>query len=156
MKEERFSWIMVCCSRITTLVLYMYVHNAESTLYVGHCLCDVGSWSVWRVIIDQEPSSGRSSQDGQLVSPLIILLLAGRGNTVGRIPHFLLLSYLPLPLSCHTTFITLLIDFLFSLCRRKIARCLRKSYLHESVGMLYFFTFQYCVQKFSALKLSLC
>jgi hypothetical protein len=26
-----------------------------------------------------------------------------------------------------------------------------KSYLHESVGIMFFFTFQYCVQKFSAL-----
>ncbi len=26
-----------------------------------------------------------------------------------------------------------------------------KSYLYESVGIVYFFTFQYCVQKFSAL-----
>jgi hypothetical protein len=40
--------------------------------------------------------------------------------------------------------------------RWKSCNSYEKSYLHESVGIMYFFTFQFCVQKISALSFSLC
>jgi hypothetical protein len=40
----------------------------------------------------------------------------------------------------------------FESVEKAVKKFLRKSYQHESVGIIYFvfFTFQYCVQKFSA------
>jgi hypothetical protein len=39
----------------------------------------------------------------------------------------------------------------FESVEKVVKKCLQKNYLHKSVGIMYFFNFQYCVQKFSAL-----